>query len=147
MSTGLDIFDSTIQKSNLWLKDLMWDLGWEDRHKAYQGLRITLQTLRDRLTIEEMAQLGAQLPLLLRGTYYEGWNPTGHPTKERHLAAFLAPIRAHFARDPGVDGEEVARAVFKLLATYISAGEIHDVLQALPRELQDLWPTSTRLVG
>jgi hypothetical protein len=32
MSTGLDIFDSTIRKSNLWLKDLMQDLGCEDRY-------------------------------------------------------------------------------------------------------------------
>jgi uncharacterized protein (DUF2267 family) len=147
MSTGLDIFDSTIQKSNLWLKDLMQDLGWDDRHKAYQGLRITLQTLRDRLTIEEAAQLAAQLPLLLRGTYYEGWNPTGHPTKDRHLTAFLAPIRAHFRHDPRVDGEEVARAVFKVLANHISVGEIQDILHALPKELQDLWPASARLVG
>jgi uncharacterized protein (DUF2267 family) len=145
MSTGLDVFDTTIQKTNLWLKDLMWELGWEDRHQAYEGLRITLQTLRDRLTVEEAAQLSAQLPLLLRGTFYEGWNPTGHPTKERHLEAFLAPIRAHFRNDPRVDGEEVARAVFKLLANYISAGEMQDIQQALPKELHALWPTSTRL--
>ena len=145
MSTGLDVFDTTIQKTNLWLKDLMWELGWEDRHQAYEGLRITLQTLRDRLTVEEAAQLGAQLPLLLRGTFYEGWNPTGHPTKERHLEAFLAPIRAHFRNDPRVDGEEVARAVFKLLANYISAGEMQDIQQALPKELHALWPMNTRL--
>ena len=145
MSTGLDVFDTTIQKTNLWLKDLMWELGWEDRHQAYEGLRITLQTLRDRLTVEEAAQLSAQLPLLLRGTFYEGWNPTGHPTKERHLEAFLAPIRAHFRNDPRVDGEEVARAVFKLLANYISAGEMQDIQHTLPKELHALWPTSTRL--
>ena len=42
MSTGLDVFDTTIQKTNLWLKDLMWELGWEDRHRAYEGLRVTL---------------------------------------------------------------------------------------------------------
>jgi uncharacterized protein (DUF2267 family) len=147
MSTGLDVFDTTIQKTNLWLKDLMWELGWEDRHQAYEGLRVTLQTLRDRLTSEEAAQLGAQLPLLLRGTYYEGWHPTGHPTKERHLTAFLVPIRAHFHNDPRVDAEALARAVFKVLANYVSVGEIQDILHALPKELQDLWPASARLVG
>jgi uncharacterized protein (DUF2267 family) len=146
MSTGLDVFDTTIQKTNLWLKDLMWELGWEDRHQAYEGLRVTLQALRDRLTIEEAAQLGAQLPLLLRGTYYEGWRPTGHPTKERHVEAFLSPIRAHFRNDPRIEAEEVARAVFKLLATYISTGEIQDIQHVLPKELQDLWPASTRRV-
>ena len=144
MSTGLDVFDTTIQKTNLWLKDLMQELGWEDRHKAYEGLRVTLQVLRDRLSVEEAAQLGAQLPLLLRGAYYDGWRPAGHPTKERHLEAFLAPIRAYFLWDPDVDGEEVARAVFKILATYISAGEIQDIQQVLPKELNALWPTSCR---
>jgi uncharacterized protein (DUF2267 family) len=147
MSTGLDIFDTTIQKTNLWLKDLMQELGWDDRHKAYQGLRVTLQTLRDRLTIEEAAQLGAQLPLLLRGAYYEGWNPTDTPHKERHITAFLAPIRAHFHNDPRVNAEEVVRAVFKLLANYISTGEIADVREALPRELNALCPASTQGVG
>ena len=145
MSTGLDVFDTTIQKTNLWLKDLMSELGWEDRHQAYEGLRVTLQTLRDHLTLEEAAQLGAQLPLLLRGTFYERWNPTGRPTKERHLEAFLAPIRAHFRNDPRVDGEEVARAVFRVLANYISAGEIEDIRHALPRQLNTLWPTDVRL--
>jgi len=144
MSTGLDVFDTTIQKTNRWLKDLMQELGWEDRHKAYEGLRVTLQTLRDRLSVEEAAQLGAQLPLLLRGAYYEGWRPTAHPHKERHLEAFLAPIRGHFLWDPEVDGEEVARAVFRLLTTYISAGEMADIQQVLPKELHALWPTSSQ---
>lgn len=144
MSTGLDVFDTTIQKTNHWLKDLMQELGWEDRHKAYEGLRVTLQTLRDRLSVEEAAQLGAQLPLLLRGAYYEGWRPTAPPHKERHLEAFLAPIRGHFLWDPDVDGEEVTRAVFKVLGTYVSAGEIQDILQVLPKELHALWPTSSQ---
>jgi uncharacterized protein (DUF2267 family) len=141
MSTGLDVFDTTLQKTNLWLKDLMWELGWEDRHKAYEALRLTLQALRDRLTVEEVAQLGAQLPLLVRGAYYEGWDPTGKPQKERHLVAFLAAIRTHFFSDTRIEAEEIARAVFKVLAKYISAGEIEDIQHVLPREPNALWPT------
>jgi uncharacterized protein (DUF2267 family) len=143
MSTGLDVFDHTVQTTNLWLKELMDALGWDDRHQAYQGLRVTLHALRDRLTLEEMAQLAAQLPLLIRGVYYEGWDPTGQPQKTRHAAAFLAPIRHHFAQDPRVDATQVARTVFTVLTHHISAGELADIAQILPKEVRALSPTAT----
>ena len=60
-TTGLAVFDTTVQKTNVWLKGIMQELGWEDRHKAYMALYTTLHALRDRLTLEETAQFGAQL--------------------------------------------------------------------------------------
>lgn len=137
--TGLDVFDATVQKTNLWLKDIMEELGWEDRHKAYAGLRATLHALRDRLPVEEAVQFGAQLPMLIRGLYYEGWTPAGKPDKVRHTAAFLAPIREHFQNDLDVDPEEVARAVLHVIADHVSAGEIEDITLLLPKELKALW--------
>ena len=137
--TGLDVFDATLQKTNIWLKDIMQELGWEDRHKAYVSLRTTLHALRDRLTLEETAQFGAQLPMLIRGLYYEGWTPTGKPDKVRHKADFLASIRAYFQDDWDVEPEEVARAVLHVITTHVSAGEIEDIKLLLPKELKALW--------
>jgi uncharacterized protein (DUF2267 family) len=137
--TGLDVFDTTVHKTHTWLHEIMQELGWEDRHKAYLGLRITLHALRDRLSVEETAQLGAQLPMLIRGLYYEGWNPTGKPEKVRHKTAFLAPIRDHFKDDWHVDPEEIARAVLKVLTQHVSEGEIADIKHCLPTELRELW--------
>ena len=88
-ATGLDVFDRTVHGTNNWLNDLMQVLGWQDRHKAYMALKATLHALRDRLTVEEVAQLGAQLPMLIRGFYYEGWDPTGKPLRARHKEEFL----------------------------------------------------------
>lgn len=139
--TGLDAFDTTIQKTQVWLNDLMGELEWEgEPHKAYLGLRTVLHALRDRLTIEETVQLGAQLPMLIRGFYYEGWKLTGKPVKERHKEEFLGHVKKAFKDDMRVDPERVVRAVFKVLARRTSAGEIKDVKHLLPKALRQLWP-------
>jgi uncharacterized protein (DUF2267 family) len=139
-TTGLDVFDTTVHKTNRWLNELMQGLGWRDRHKAYLALRATLHALRDRITVEEVAQLAAQLPMLVRGFYYEGWDPTDKPLKDRRREDFLVRIDAAFTQDDAVDPEHVARAVFALLARRVSEGEIEDVRHVLPTEIRKLWP-------
>ena len=134
---SLRAFDRTLQKTNLWLGDVMAELDTEDRHQAYSALRATLHALRDRLTVDEAAQLAAQLPLLVRGIYYENWHPAGTPLKERHREQFLAHVREEL---PYEDPERVVRAVFAVLAGYITAGEIEDVYWMLPGGVRELWP-------
>src|ERR671930_488325 len=73
-STGVEVFDTTLQKTNQWLQEIMQEFGTENRQEAYLILRATLQTLRDRLTLED--HLGAQRPMLIRGIFYEGWWPS-----------------------------------------------------------------------
>jgi uncharacterized protein (DUF2267 family) len=138
--TGLAAFDRTVQVTNVWLDDLMERTGWTDRHRAYHALSAVLHALRDHLTIDEVVTLGAQLPLLLRGVYYEGWHPAGKPVKDRHRAGFLAPVREAFRGDPDIDPEAVTRAVFGVLAAHVTAGEIEGVKKALPHEIRALWP-------
>jgi uncharacterized protein (DUF2267 family) len=140
--TGLDAFDATVQKSNAWLKRLMEIGGWEDRRQAYRALRATLHALRDRLTVEEAAELAAQMPMLIRGLYYEGWDPAGKPVRERHLDEFLGRIDRELRGDPPIDAETAARAVFRLLSERVSDGEIEDVIHLIPREIRTLWASS-----
>jgi uncharacterized protein (DUF2267 family) len=139
-TTGLEVFDRTVQKTNSWLHDLMQVLQWADKHKAYLALRATLHALRDRLTVDEVAQLGAQLPMLIRGFYYEGWDPSDKPLRVRDKEQFLARIEQQFKDDDSVDPGVVARAVFFVIEHRVSQGEIEDVKRVLPAEMRDLWP-------
>jgi uncharacterized protein (DUF2267 family) len=139
-ATGLEVFDSTLQKTNVWLDDLMDALGTRNRRRAYDALRGTLHALRDRLPIDEAAQLAAQFPMLVRGFYYEGWDPTGKPLKIRDKESFLLRIEEAVPADSLPDSEEIARAVFSVLADHISSGEMEDVRHLLPKPLQELWP-------
>ena len=141
-TTGLEAFDTTLQKTQIWLNDLMAELGWpeEDRSRAYLALRSVLHALRDRLTAEEAVHLGAQLPMLVRGFYYEDWKLSGKPVKERHKDDFLAHVKNAFHGDQRVSPEEIARAVLKVLDRHVTRGEAQDVKGILPHELRELWP-------
>jgi uncharacterized protein (DUF2267 family) len=139
-TTHHELFGNTLQKTHVWLKELGDELWCRDQQQAYLALRATLHALRDRLTVEEAAHLGAQLPMLIRGFYYEGWSPTGKPLKERHKEEFLAHVEKYFEKDEGIDSERVVRGVFKFLSNRITEGEIEDIKQILPPELRDLWP-------
>ncbi len=140
MSTGLDTFDKTVQESNLWLKDLMERLSTLERHHAYSTLRAVLHALRDRIGPENAAHLGAQLPMLLRGLFYEGWDPTGKPTKERHQAAFLAHIAGELPRADASEVEQGVYAVLDVLSKRIDRGEAVKLAGMFPQELRKFWP-------
>jgi uncharacterized protein (DUF2267 family) len=138
-TTSHALFSNTLQKTHLWLHEVQGELGWEDASKASLALKATLHALRDRLTMDEVAHLGAQLPMLIRGMYYEGWSPAGKPLKERSKAAFLTQVQAYF-RAGELDTEPIVRGVFKVLAKHVTAGELDDVKQMLAPEVRQLWP-------
>jgi uncharacterized protein (DUF2267 family) len=138
--TGLTAFDSTIHTTNQWLHELNEELIWLDRHRTFHVLRAVLHALRDRLSVDAAAALGAQLPMLVRGFYYEGWHPSGKPLKDRKKSEFLAHVAAELKEDARLDPEEVTRAVFRLLARHVSTGEIEGIKQTMPPELRELWP-------
>jgi uncharacterized protein (DUF2267 family) len=137
--TGLMALESTLHTTNVWLRDLMEELGWMDRKKTYRALREVLHALRDRLPVNEVAALGAQLPLLIRGLYYESWKPAGKPLKQ-HREQFLAHLSELFHDGPSINPEQVGRAVFRILAQHVSIGEIESIKHALPADLRSLWP-------
>jgi len=144
--TGLDVFDSTIQRTNTWLKELMLELNLSDHRKTYLAFRSVLHTLRDYLPESDAIYLGEQLPMLIRGLYFEHWDPQGKPLPLRSRADFSAALSKTIARegDTALDAEKVARAVFRLLDRKTTDGEIQDIQHIIPPALLDLWPPSLR---
>jgi uncharacterized protein (DUF2267 family) len=136
-----DVFAHTIDLTGHWLDDVIAETGWDAR-RAYSALRAVLHVLRDRLGADEAAHLGAQLPMLVRGFYYEDWRPSAHPLKYRHKEDFLQRVGQHY---PGLaeDERELAvRAVFKVLARHVTGGEIEQVKNQLPGDVRPLWSTT-----
>lgn len=138
-ATGLKTFDETLHLSNAWLHEIESRMGWEDRQAAYRLLRACLHALRDRLTVQEAAHLSAQLPLLLRGVFFEGWRPAHVPVKTHDIDAFLAGVWSAFSDDPGFDAEVAFREVVQVMKRHVSGGELEDVRRCLPEHLRGLW--------
>src|SRR5207248_2021300 len=60
MNNDLSAFDTTLQTTHIWLNELTDLTGWRDnRHRAYLALRAVLHALRDRLSVDDAAALGA----------------------------------------------------------------------------------------
>jgi uncharacterized protein (DUF2267 family) len=140
MQTGVDVLDRTVQQTNEWLGDLAERLDIEDRRQAYQALRAVLLTVRDRIGTDNAAHLAAQLPLLVRGIFYDGFHPAGTPTRERTREAFLDKIERAVSGDLSVDPGQAAKAVLEVLAERIEPSEVIKVSHMFPEELRYLWP-------
>jgi uncharacterized protein (DUF2267 family) len=137
-TTGLDVFDRSVQKSNEWLKELAQRLGSDDRRYAYRVLRAYFHVLRDRLTVDEAAQLAAQLPHLLRGVFYDGWDPSKTPETYRDRETFLARLAERAQLAGPTEASIAAEAATEVLRARVTGGEVEDVLQILPAPIRTL---------
>jgi uncharacterized protein (DUF2267 family) len=137
--TGIQELEAATNAAEDWVDALMQRLGWHDRQKVYLALVSGLHGLRDSLPRDEAIYLGADLPILLRGLYYEGWHPTGRPLTSRN--DFLDRIHDGLHRDAGIDPEQVARAILALLGDRLPPAEAEDTRAATPQSLRALWPS------
>lgn len=137
--TGITTLDHAPQVVAEWLNVLQRDLGWSNRKRAYKLLRETLHAIRDFLSVSETADLSAQLPLLIRAIFLDGWVPEKTPVQFRSVDDFVARITQAFAQDPLIDPDVAIEAVFSLLRQQISFGEYRHVTSTMRKPLRDLW--------
>ena len=137
-ANGLEVFDKTLETTHVWLNEIMKDLG-PDKQVAWKVLSTVLHKIRDRLTVNLAAHLGAQLPLLVRGVYYDQFEPSKMPNECRNREEFIAEVAEWLSDTRPVDPDDAARAVFKVLSRHISEGQIEHVKQALPKSVRQMW--------
>ena len=136
---GLEVLDATYQKTQEWIGSLA-ETSHLEKGDAYKALRAVLMTLRDRLPMLEAVHFGAQLPLLLRGLYYDGWKPSQTPIKMSR-DEFLKAVGEKIVTDRFLDPVRMTHDVLSLFERFLSPGEMEKIKQILPKDLQTLWPT------
>ena len=143
MNTDVSALNHTLTETHEWLEELVRKGGFEVEQQAYSWFRAVLHTIRDRLTVEEAAHFASQLPMLVRGFYYEGWRPALAPNEWTTLDDFFSRIReslhAPTQEDVG-DMRQPTGAVLTLLTEKLTEGQVRHVREQLPKEVQELWP-------
>ena len=133
--------ERTVQKTNIWLHEICDGLDVQDERVAYHALRGVLHAIRDRLTVESVAAFGAQLPLLVRGIYYEGWHVHGKPVHVRTADGFLDLVAGNLAHDSElrIDPRRALDEVFATLLAHADPGAVEKFYNGLPADIQTVF--------
>jgi uncharacterized protein (DUF2267 family) len=138
--TKAAVLDTSLQRTHEWLHDVGLELGFDNERAAYAALRATLHAVRDRLPVELVAHLGAEMPMLVRGIYYDGWHPSAAELKAAHAQDFCESMRRELqGHDELQDAERVAHSVLRVIDQRTEPGQVEHVLDALPKEVRGLW--------
>ncbi len=138
MSTKVN-FEKHCKEANEWLFEIGDRAGFPDRTDwAYGCLKTVLHTLRDRTTLEEVFQLSAQLPVLIRGIYFEGYKPFGKPDK-LNAEKFMIRIREGLGNTNPITAEDAFRVILETLYDRTSVGEMDDIRGQMPKAIQKIW--------
>lgn len=135
---GLEVLESTMQKTHEWIAR-MAELAHMEKNEAYKCLRAVLQTLRDRLPLEEAVHFGAQLPIVLRGVYYDGWQPAKVPIKYNR-PEFLHAISEKIYIEGAVDPERITHETLLTISGFVPAESMLKIKHLMPHDIQTLWP-------
>lgn len=132
-------FEKQCNDVKSWLNEIADEMRHPEKTDwALSALKAVLHTVRDRTTIQEVFHLSAQLPVLIRGIYFEGYKPSGKPDK-MNSEKFMMQIKNRLAPGINIPVAEVFRAVMVVLYSRISPGEMKDIRGIMPKDIQKLW--------
>lgn len=134
------------EKANDFVRDVAFELGdIKNEPRAWRVTGAVFHTLRERLPVEESFDLLSQLPILLKGVYVDGWNPSRKVEPIRTAAEFIERVKqkerflAPHDLGEGEEAKKAVGAVFRTLKRRISKGEADDIKSSLPEHLREFW--------
>ena len=135
---GLEVIESSTQKTHEWIGSIAAAAHLEKRN-AYKALRAVLHSMRDRLPLDDAVHFAAQLPIFLRGLFYDGWEPSKVPVKMSR-AEFLESVQQKIVSDQVIDPLRITHAVFAVIMSFIGIGEMDKIKHCFPKDMQTLFP-------
>lgn len=138
MSSGITSLDRSIHLTMEWLKEIQEEFRWPDMNRVYSATKAVLLATRDRVTVVEAHHFAAQIPLVMKGMFFDGYNPSDKPLNIRNQEEFLEHVRYHFGDNP-LDAENAVRTVARVLRRKISPGQYEDVVGNMPENIQKLY--------
>ncbi len=130
---------AALSDATRWVDTVARDTG-TDRATALVVLRAGLHALRDRLGVAAAADLSRDLPVVLRGLFFDGWTPAATPLRDRTLRDWLVTLEGHLiaADADAVPPETAARAVFAALRAHLGEVRCRRLSRELPEDLAPL---------
>lgn len=134
------ILENNIHQTMDWIYAVEEACHWDDdnQRKAFIALRAVLHQLRDLLALEAAAALSSQLPLLIRGIFFENWKPDSNSSKIFEKDEFLSLVSKALYPYRDMDVEKTIKGVFNVLSRKLPPGVFDNIIKAIPKEIQAL---------
>lgn len=126
-----------LQEANGWFNELNLSMPTSSR-ETFLVFKAVLHSIRDTLNAQNATYLGTHLPLLIKGIYYEGWDPSNNPRNLSCTEDFFDIVDERYHGERIIEAVEEISAVVRFLSKKIGQDESW-LRDFVPKELSVLW--------
>ncbi|EJC64603.1 hypothetical protein Rleg5DRAFT_1340 [Rhizobium leguminosarum bv. viciae WSM1455] len=135
-TTGLEVFGKSIQTTNMWLDEIMENMGPTGNLPGMFWARCYgRREIGSRRSLPPISEPSRPC---IRGTYYDQYRPSASTEKTRSLETFLSTIADELKFSRPVNTKEAVQVVCSVLAKHADDGQVAKVWQALPQEIRQV---------
>jgi uncharacterized protein (DUF2267 family) len=137
IDTNVRAINKSLHETNDWLEAYMKKCSLDDHEQAYSVMRATFHAIRDRIPEDEATDFAAQLPMIIRGFYFEGFNPEDVPKKIRDENEFFFDyLGSKIADSIDIDPRLAFNKLFELCGEHITSAQVDHVISMFPQDIQ-----------